>query len=67
MGVDVVGDLNAGSFLEKLEHYHSGRESLDKGGTDYATGVAKTYLVMNRLLDGSSRGKYASALQYRFY
>jgi hypothetical protein len=53
---DVVGGLGAASESEKPEHYQFGRESLDEGGTDHATYVAKTNLATNGLLDGSSRG-----------
>ena len=62
MGVDVVGGLGAASELEKPEHYQSNQESLDGGGTNHATSVAKVNLALNGLFDGSSLGKYVSGL-----
>ena len=54
MGVDVVSGLDAAPFLEKVENYQSGWESLDDGGADYATGVTKANSAMNGVFDGSS-------------
>ncbi|KAF2189521.1 hypothetical protein K469DRAFT_41918 [Zopfia rhizophila CBS 207.26] len=51
---NVVGGLSAASESEKPEHYQSGRELLDGGGTNHATSVAKT----NPALNGSFNGNY---------
>ncbi|OCK98226.1 uncharacterized protein K441DRAFT_315895 [Cenococcum geophilum 1.58] len=54
MGVDVVDGLGAAPFREKPEHYQSGRESLDDGGADHATGVTKANSAINGVFDRSS-------------
>ena len=61
-GVDAVGGLGAASESEKPKHCQSGQESLDGGGTDHATSVAKTNSAPNGLFDGSSLGKYVIGL-----
>ena len=64
--VDTVSGLGAASESEKLEHCQSGQESLDGGGADHATSVAKTNSALSGLFDGSSLGKYVSGLRCWF-